>query len=270
MERPKAGIGVIIENGQDNITLIEVTPSNVLQETLFCIKDVKSPAFENKKNWFTERYNEGLRLKILKDNKHKPIAFIEYIPARLAWRPVDAPDFMFIHCMYVYSNKDKKQGYGSVLVKSCEDDAQAKGLHGVCVMTSKGSWLTDKRLFEKNGYLETDQADRFELMVKKFRQDAPDPKLIDWTKQQDQYKGWHLHYADQCPWHEKSVQAIKEVADEKGLNLQIRKITSAEEAKNAPSGFGTFSLLKDGKLLADHYISQTRFRNILGKVEVED
>jgi hypothetical protein len=48
-----------------------------------------------------------------------------------------------------------------------------------------------------------------------------------------------------------------------GITLTVKKLATPKEAQKAPSGFGTFSLIKDGKLLADHYISRTRFENIL-------
>ena len=49
------------------------------------------------------------------------------------------------------------------------------------------------------------------------------------------------------------------------VDLQVEKLTTAEEAKSAPSGFGVFSLMHDGQLVEDHYLSATRFRNILKK-----
>jgi hypothetical protein len=55
------------------------------------------------------------------------------------------------------------------------------------------------------------------------------------------------------------------VAEEAGINLNVKKITTSKEARHGPSGFGVFALLRDGKLLEDHYISETRFRNILKK-----
>ena len=245
--------------------LIDVTPENVFEETLFCVRDTKSAAFEKKHAWFLKCLKEGPRLKILKDLSGKIISFIEYIPAEYAWRPVNAPGYMFIHCMYVHSNKDKGKGFASMMVEACEDDAMSNGMHGVAVMTSKGSWMTDKRLFEKNGYIESSRKDRFELMVKKFKDSAPDPMLRDWSAGQSRYKGWHLHYADQCPWHEKSATDLQETAAQHGVGLLVKKIESAEQAQSTPSGFGVFSLLHDGKLLADHYISATRFKNILKK-----
>ncbi len=74
-------------------------------------------------------------------------------------------------------------------------------------------------------------------------------------------------YADQCPWHEKSVEAIKKVCAENDVKIEVQKINSAEEAQQSPSGFGVFALIHDGKLLEDHYLSETRFRNILGKIK---
>lgn len=250
--------------------IIDVTPANVLKETLFCITDPANPGFEHKRQWFVQRYEEGLRLKILKDGGGKRIAFIEYIPAEFAWRPVEAQGFMFIHCMFVYSNNDKGKGFGSMLLQTCEDDARARGMSGVAAMTSKGTWIAGNRLFEKNGFIEVDRRGRFELMAKKFEAATPDPKLIDWTARQKNYQGWHLLYADQCPWHEKSVQALKETASAHGIELNVHKITTAAEAKNAPSGYGVFNLLHDGRLLEDHYISKTRFENILKAEQRKD
>ncbi len=243
--------------------IIDVTPNNAEKETFFCIKDIKKPAFKSKQLWFEKRYKEGLRLKILKNEADKMLGFIEYIPAIDAWRPVDAQNFMFIHCMYIYSKKDRNKGLGTMLINEAEKDAKTGKMNGLCVMTSKGSWITDKSLFEKNGFTQVDQRGRFELMSKKWHTKTPDPKLFDWTRQQQKYKGWHLLYADQCPWHEKSVEAMLNVAMDFDVDLKVSKIESAQEAKNGPSGFGVFGLLHNGKLLDDHYLSATRFRNIL-------
>ena len=92
--------------------IIEVTPNNVQEETLFCIKDIKSPGFKCKQGWFEKQYIKGLRLKILKGADGKMIGFIEYVPASNAWHPIEAEKFMFVHCITVYSKKDRSKGYG--------------------------------------------------------------------------------------------------------------------------------------------------------------
>lgn len=248
-----------------SINIINVTPDNILKEGLFCINDLKNPGFHNKRKWFQKRYAEGLRMKILKDSNSKMIGFIEYVPAVNAWRPVEATNFMFIHCMYVYPNSNKNKGYGSLLINEAEKEARESNMLGICVMTSKGSWMTDKRIFEKNNFKAVDQRGRFNLLSKKWDENGLNPKLLDWTLKQKKYKGWHLLYSDQCPWHEKSAEALCNVAMDFNINLQIEKIKTAYAARNAPSGFGVFNLLHNGKLLEDHYISATRFKNILKK-----
>ncbi|MBT8297378.1 MAG: GNAT family N-acetyltransferase [Maribacter sp.] len=245
--------------------IIEVTPKNVTQETLFCSKDIKSNGFKCKQDWFLEQYEKGLRLKILKSADEKMLGFIEHVPAIHAWRPIEAAEFMFVHCIVVYSKKDRNKGLGSMLIAEVEKEAKRKGLAGVCVMSSKGAWIADQSIFIDNGYEIMDQLGRFELLSKKWDTAIPNPKLIDWTKQKAKYKGWNLIYANQCPWHEKSVEAILNTAMDFDIDLKITKLETAQEAKNAPSGFGVFSLLHDGKLIEDHYLSATRFRNILKK-----
>jgi len=248
-----------------HVHLINVTPENVLKETLFCVKNTSDPGFIKKNEWYTNRFQEGLRIRILKNEAGKPIGFIEYVPAKYAWRPINAPSYLFIHCMFVYSNNDKHQGYGSLMLEACKSDAKSNGYNGICVITSEGSWITNKNIFLQNGYSQIDKRDRFELLVKKINTKSPDPTLNNWTLLQRNYKGWNLVYADQCPWHEKSVLALQSVAREVGIDLKVQKLISCKEAQCAPSGFGVFSLLNDGKLIEDHYLSETRFRNILAK-----
>lgn len=244
--------------------IINVTPSNAEQATFFCIKDIKSPGFKSKKRWFEKRYAEGLRMKILKIND-KMVGFIEYVPVEQAWRPINAPEFMFIHCIAVYYKKDRSKGYGAILVEEAVNEARAKGLSGVCTMTSKGPWVAEKDIFEQNGFEIVEKRGRFELLSKKWDEEAQDPQLIDWTKNQKKYQGWHLIYADQCPWHEKPAFDLFNTAMDFGIDLNVKKMESVKEAKEAPSGFGVFNLLHDGNLIEDHYISATRFRNILKK-----
>jgi len=207
-----------------SMKLIEVTPENAVKETFFCIKDTKRQGFKDKLKWFQKRYQEGLKIVILKSEENKMIGFIEYVPAKNAWRPVDAKNYMFIHCTYIYSKKERGKGYGASLIEHAEKEARVKGMDGLCVMTSTGGWLANKTIFEKNGFRQIEEKDRFELLAKTWNKKANKPRLFDWHSQQKQYKGWHLSYADQCPWSEKSVEAILEVAMNCGIDLKVSKI----------------------------------------------
>ncbi len=242
--------------------IVKVTPENVLEEGIFCIKNAKSPGFEKKLEWFRKRYQEGLILKLVKDDQDVTAGFIEYVPAEYAWRPVMAPNYYFIHCMMIYPNKYKHQGYGAALLQDCIDDARRHHKDGVAVMTSQGPWMADSQLFTQNGFQLVEGKDRFELLAWSVRNESR-PRFYHWENRIKHFKGWHLLYSDQCPWHHNSAEALAKVAQDHDLNLQVEKIGSAQDAQKVPCGYGTFSLIHDGKLVADHYLSETRFKNIL-------
>lgn len=254
-----------MDNNQ--IHIIDVTADNVGEAGFFCIKDKKSPGFHSKLEWFRSKLNLGLKIKIAVGNNNKQIGFIEYIPSELAWRPIRAENYLFIQCIAIFDKESRDKGIASILIQQCEQEAKETNKSGICAMSSDGPWMANKSLFEKNKFVVTDKLDRFELMVKSFYHDETKPAFVDWTKHQSNYAGWNLIYSDQCPWHEKSINDIQKSAIENGIVLQITKLKTPAEARCAPSGFGTFSLIKDGKLLADHYISKTRFENILKQIK---
>jgi len=248
---------------QNDIVIINVTVDNVEEVGIYCIKDKKSPGYKSKVEWFKNEINKGLRIKIAVDNQGKQLGFIEYISSELAWRPIKATNYFFIQCIALFDKEAKDMGIGSFLIQKCEQDAKDNKKSGICAMSSEGPWIANSSLYDKNKFTIADRLDRFELMVKSFDNVKTKPCFIDWTKAQFKYSGWNLVYADQCPWHEKSINDIRQSAINNGIELTIKKLKTHKEAQSAPSGFGTFSLIKDGKLLADHYISRTRFENML-------
>jgi len=79
------------------------------------------------------------------------------------------------------------------------------------------------------------------------------------------YRGLCVVYAPQCPMLVKSVNDLSSMAAEHGLKLKVTTLRSASEAQDAPSYYGVFSLIWNGRLLSDHYVSKGRFKNILRK-----
>ena len=243
----------------------EVSPADAAEKGICCSKDRKSKGFNAKVSWMCKPENDGLRLILAGRPQAGIIGFAEYLPADAAWRPVLAENYMFIQCIAMYEKKSRNQGVAGAMLGLIEKKALELGMNGVCVMTSTGSWMADKSLFEKNGYQVCDALGRFELLCKTYNPEASLPELIDQTEALAQYQGWHLVYADQCPWHQKAVNDLLEAATENNIQLKVTLLETAAQARNSPTGFGTFGLIKDGKLLADHYISKTRFLNILKK-----
>lgn len=245
--------------------ITEINPSNINKLGTYCAKDPKSVGFKAKAGWYNDEYQNGLRLKIAFDSNGKQMGFIEFTNSESAWRPVNADNYIFIHCIGVFSKENREINLGSSLIKACEDYALANNKAGVCVMCSDGVWMADKSIFIKNNYRQAAKLGRFELMYKTFDNSSPVPSFINWEEKQKNYTGWHLIYADQCPWHQNAAEELKTTAEKHGIVLNIHHIKNAAEAQNSPSGFATFSLLYNGKLLEDHYISKTRFENILKK-----
>ena len=148
---------------------LEVTSENIQEEGLFCIRNPKYPGFQLKAQWLEKRRSEGLKLKLLKRD-NETVGFIEYVPGEFAWRPLKAPDYLFIQCLWVYPKKNLNKGYASQLIDHCIDESRSCGLAGVTVITSEGSWITGKELFLKNGFTWVDSKSRFDLLVMKLKE----------------------------------------------------------------------------------------------------
>jgi len=76
-------------------------------------------------------------------------------------------------------------------------------------------------------------------------------------------KGVVLYYSNQCPHTEKYANIIKEVANERNVNFTFKKITTVQEAQNAPSPFTTYSLFINGKFETNEILPKKKFLQIL-------
>ena len=246
--------------------VVTVTEENMSEYIPTCFLNPKNEGYQMKREWLHARFLEGLKIKLLyPEESKKCIGFIEYTPGEFAWRAVDAAGYLFIHCIWISPNKYKEKGHGSRLVEECIQDARQEGKYGVAVVTSEGSFMAGRALFSKNGFESVAEArPSYSLMVRSFRK-GPIPKFRSWEEQLAKCKGLHMVYTNQCPWVARSARELVETAREKGLKLKVTELKTAKEAQNAPSPYAVFNLLHDGVLLADHYISNRRFLNIIEK-----
>jgi ribosomal protein S18 acetylase RimI-like enzyme len=249
----------------DKIKIVDLTLENIPELGLFCISNPKHPGYQAKLKWLKPRLAEGLKIKMVVGAEGgKPRGFIEYVPGEQAWRAVDAPGYLFIHCLWVQTPEYNGRGYGSRLIATCIEDARKQKLSGVVVIASSGPWLPDRRIFEKNQFKLVETSDRYELWVYPLKR-APNPKLRNWQKRLRTTKHLTLACASQCPYTAMALTTLKETARELDISLKTVELKTCQEAQNAPSGYGVFSLTRNGTLHADHYISPTRFRTIVKK-----
>lgn len=199
------------------------------------------------------------------ENQKKAVGFIEYIPGEYAWRAVDAKDYMFIHCIWITPNKNKNQGLAGMLIEECFRDVREQDRTGAAVIASEGPFMTGRDLFIKYGFETAETAKpSFSLMHKNVKDGLP-PGFMDWKGHLAEYDGLNIVYSNQCPWVARSITELQEAASEYNLDIKITEMKTAEEAQNGPSIYSVFNLIYDGKLLSDHYISTTRFKNIIAK-----
>ncbi len=249
----------------EQLQIIEVNTSNIKEEHICCALSNKKnlKGVEAKKNWLSERFVEGLRF--YKLNVRGKV-FIEYLPAEFAWRPVHAPGYLFIHCLWV-SGQYKNKGWGKKLLAKCITDA--KNTNGVAVVTSKKPFLTDKKFFLKNGFKQTDTADpHFELMTLKLNSNAPNPVFYPTAKEAtcSIKKGMVIYYSSQCPFTELYVNEMLEAAAEAGHDTKKIKIDSCKKAQQMTTAFGVFNVFLNGQFFAHQIFSKKQTTSLLQKL----
>lgn len=242
------------------IQMIDVSKDNIDDYPPACFMKTDTSGYVIKREWLIKRFKEGLKIKILYDTEDKKIhGFIEYVPGEKAWRAVDAKNYTFIHCIWMYPNAYKNKEWGSKLVKQII--AESNNKTGVAVIASDGPFMATKEIFLKNGFKVVDEDGKEQLLVKQNKK-GPLPAFRDYKKQLAKYKGWNILYSNQCPWVARFVSELDTSTKNK---FTIKEITTPKQAQDAPSIYGVFNLIHDGKMLADRYISATRFKNILQK-----
>lgn len=162
----------------------------------------------------------------------------------------------------VYPRGQKVGGLGERLVDACIDEARRVNATGVAAIVSDGPWMASREIFLKHGFEQVAEADRFQMVVHRLRS-GPEPTFRDIARNAARYQGLHIVYSAQCPMVPKSVADLSGMAAEHGLDLTVTVLSTPKQAQAAPSYYGVFNLVWNGRVLSDHYVSKGRFRNIL-------
>jgi GNAT superfamily N-acetyltransferase len=246
----------------EHFRIVTVDSSNVDQQGFFCYKSKKTSAgYQNKLNWLRARLKEGMVIKLLYEGT-RSVGFIEYTPAKYAWRVIEAPDHLVIHCLWVVG-RGKGKGYGSRLIEACVADARSMNKQGVVMVSSKSVWIAGEKVFLKNGFQPIDQAPpSFDLLVKPLH-DGPAPSFPkDWAARASAFgSGMTVLYSDQCPYVPDAVRHAREAFEARGIVTQAVKLESCEEVQvRSPSPYGIFGIVYDGRLFTYHYLGSRELR----------
>jgi len=250
--------------------LIDIDSSNLAEYPCCGIKNPSHPGLLAKRCWLKAQFNLGLRAKILLDAGGKPFGYIEYLPGEFAWRGVSAAGYMFIHCIWNQSSRHQRKGWGSALLEACVKDAKAASMNGVAVLTRAGPWSAGRSLFLAKGFKLANAAPPdYELLVHKFKAGAADPAFKGgYDRKAERFgNGLTIIRSAQCPYIAKFGAEIAQTAEEEfHLKPKTIDLESCKDAQDAPTPYAVFAIVYKGRILADHQISRTRFRNIMEKV----
>jgi len=110
------------------------------------------------------------------------------------------------------------------LIRACIEEAREAGVRGVVAMVSDGPWMVGKRVFLRQGFEEIAKKDRFELVIHRLKEGA-EPRFRELGHDVAAYKGLQVVYAAQCPFLQKSVNDLSEMAAVRGTGGSCPTIT---------------------------------------------
>lgn len=234
---------------------INLTIDNIDNEHLCCAIADKKHQFgvSEKKEWLKKRIPEG---HIFRKLNAQGKVFIEYSPLDTAWVPVLGDNYLYVYCLWV-AGSYKDNGYGKELLEYCIEDARNQKRNGICTITSKKKkpFLSEKKFFEKYGFVVVDTIGDYELLALSFNKELP--KFNDGARMMKiADKDLTIYYTNQCPYVENCIEQIKEYSKETGKKINIIKIDSLEKAKNIPCIFNNWAVFKDGLFVSNTLLNK--------------
>lgn len=246
---------------------VQLSKGNIETEHICCALGAKQyeNAVNEKKKWLSERMDEGLVFYRLNERAK---VFIEYVPAEMAWVPIQAPNYMYINCLWV-SGKYKNSGYAKQLLNHCKEDALNRGMDGIVhiVGAKNYPYLSEKRFFEHMGFEIVDQAaPYFQLAALKWNEQAVVPSFKKQVKTLSKDNGISIYYTAQCPFAVGILEELRKIAENKNTPFQTYRITTKEEAQNSPTIWTTFGLFFNGEFITHEILSPNKFDKLLNKL----
>ena len=244
---------------------IRVTKDNLENEHICCaISNNKDVQVSSKKSWLADRFDEGL---VFLKSVERGKCFIEYIPAENAWVPIEAPEYMYIDCLWV-SGSLKGHGYSTDLLNACIEDSREKGKKGLCILCAakKKPFLADPKFLKYKGFSVCDEADNgIQLWYLPFEADTQMPKFRECAKHPHvDEKGYVLYYTNQCPFNAKYVPIVEQTAAENNIPFRAVRLDSRDAAQNAPTPVTNYALFYNGEYLTNEQMNDKKFLKLIG------
>jgi len=232
---------------------ITINQENIDKEHICCAFSDKKcqESYELKKKWLKSEFENGYTFYRLNERAK---VFIEYGPIEQAWLPIEGENFININCFWV-SGKYKGNGYGKALLQKALDDAEKTGKTGLVTVVGKkkNHFMSEGKWFLRQGFEVVDEtASGFMLLMKKIKATEKIPIFKAQTKRDyiENKEGITVYYSNRCPFTDYHVETeLRETLKYRGIPFEINKITTLEEAKQAPTPATIFSLYYKGSFI---------------------
>lgn len=251
------------------MTLFTLHSNNLINEPVPCT-DLKNPnskdLFIYDRNWLKRQFDDGLV--IIKIDSPKE-ALIEYIPAEKAWKPILAPGYIFVNHLYVEEDSDD-QWLKSELLQQCETNNSNS--NGIVILLDNDEHHTEGDFYLQRGYLEYAHLPGFNLLVKKFKAEAPSP-VFTVPVEEPEFSPSHgitIKYAEQSAFGNYYIYAMKKDLEDMGFKVRLQKLNSAREARESGSPYGTFGVFLDGHFLTHKILNGPEIEDLIGSVDLNE
>ena len=162
--------------------------------------------------------------------------------------------------------KSRRRG----LFSECIKDSKEKGKKGLCILAAakKKPFLADPKFLEYKGFEVCDEADNgIQLWYLPFEKSAETPVFKECAKHLHiDSKDYVLYYTNQCPFNAKYVPILEETAKKNGIKFKAIRLSSMEEAQNAPTPVTTYSLFYDGEYVTNEQMNDKKFLKMLNGI----
>ena len=149
-------------------------------------------AGDHKEKWYGSMKDNGLKVKIAKDDTGTVGGMIQYIPIEHSF--AEGKDLYFVNCIWVHGHKEgrgnfQNRGMGKALLKAAEEDARIAGKKGLAAWGLTMPFWMKASWYREQGYETADRQGMQVLLWKPFDKDACPPGWIRRKKKPESIKG---------------------------------------------------------------------------------
>ncbi|MDD3625821.1 MAG: GNAT family N-acetyltransferase [bacterium] len=216
-----------------------------ISEYCVCLEDWNNTlqaAGELKEQWVNKMKDKGLRAKLALDENDVVGGMIEYIPIEQSF--AEGTNLYFINCIWVHGYEEgrgdfQKKGIGTELLNAAEADVKNLGKAGLAAWGISAPFWMSASWYEKHGYKEVDRDGWSVLLLKKFSENAIQPRWIKNQYEQELIPGKvkiTSFFNGQCMSENLMHLTAKKIADEFKDKVVFEEISTFE--KNAMRRYG--------------------------------